>query len=72
MPPRCERVPEQTAIEMMCLFNKLKRPKFKGGTDPMVYEEWLRRMDNLFEIIECPERFKMHLATYEFEKEGEF
>ena len=34
----------------------------------MVYEEWLWRMENLFEIMECPERYKLHLATYQFEK----
>ena len=34
----------------------------------MVYEEWFRRMKNLFEIMECPERFKVHLATYQFKK----
>jgi len=27
---------------------------------------------NLFEITECPERFKVHLAAYQFEKEAEF
>ena len=55
---------------MICQFNKLKPPKFEGGTDPMVCEEWRRRMENLFEIIEFPERFK--LATYQFEKEAKF
>jgi len=49
-------------------FNKLKPPKFEDRTDPMVYEEWLRRMENLFEIIECPERFKVHLATFNLKK----
>ena len=29
-------------------------------------------MENLFEIMECPERFKVHLATYHLEKEAEF
>jgi len=38
----------------------------------MVYEEWLRRMEKLFEIMECPERFKVHLAAYQLEKEAEF
>ena len=38
----------------------------------MVYVEWLRRMKNLFEIMECPERLKVHLAAYQFEKEAEF
>jgi len=71
MPPRRELIPEPTAMKMICQFNKLKPPKFEGGTDPMVHEEWLRRMENLFEIMECLERFKVHLATYQFEKEVE-
>jgi len=57
---------------MIGQFNKLKPPKFKGGTNPIVYKEWLQRMENLFEIMECLERFKVHLATYQFEKEAEF
>jgi len=28
-------------------------------------------MENLFEIMECSERFKVCLATYQFEKEAE-
>jgi len=72
MPPRRELIPEPIALKMICQFNKLKPPKFEGGTDPMVYEEWLRRMENLFEIMECPERFKVHLAAYQFKKEAEF
>ena len=64
MPPRHKLTPEPTAMEMICQFNKLKPPKFEGGTDPMAYEEWLRRMENLLEIMECPERFKVHRATY--------
>ena len=59
-------------MEMACQFNKLKPLKFEGGTDLMVYEEWLRRMENLFEIMECPEGFKVYLATYQFEKEAIF
>ena len=59
-------------MEMIRQFYKLKPPKFEGGIDPMVYGEWLWRMENLFEIIECPERFKVHLAAYQFEKEAEF
>jgi len=59
-------------MEMIYQLNKLKPPKFEGGTDPMVYGEWLQRMENLFEIMECPERFKVHLATHQFEKEAQF
>jgi len=58
---RRERIPKPTVMEMICQFNKLKPPKFGGETNPMVYEEWMK---NLIEIMECPERFKVHLATY--------
>jgi len=72
MPLRRELISEPTTMEMIRQFNKLKPPKFERGTDPMVYEEWLRRAKKLFEIMECPERFKVHLAAYQFEKEVEF
>ena len=72
MPPRRELILEPTNIEMICQFIRLKPPRFEGGTDPMVYEEWLRRKENLFQVMECPERFKVHLAAYQFEKEAEF
>ena len=68
MPPRCELILEPNAMEMICQSNELKHPKFEGRADFMVYEEWLPRMENLFEIMECPKRFKVHLATYEFKK----
>jgi len=72
MPPQRELIPEPMAIEMIFQFNKLKPPKFEGGTDPMVHKEWLQRMKNLFEIMECPDKFKVHLGAYQFEKEDEF
>jgi len=72
MPPRHELIQEPAAMEMISQFNKLKPPKFEGGINPMVYEEWRRRMQNLFDIMECPERLKVHLAAYQFEKEAAF
>jgi len=59
-------------MDRICQFNKLKPPKFDGGTDPLAYEEWLRRVENLFEVIECPKRSKVCLATHQFEREVEF
>ena len=43
---------------MICLFNKLKHPKFECGLDRLAYEEWLRKMENVFEIMEYPKRFR--------------
>ena len=72
MPPRRELAPEPTTLDMVCQFNKLNPPKFQGGTDPLKYEEWKRRMENLFDILECPTRFKVALTTYQFEGEAEY
>jgi len=63
---------QPTALDMICQFNKLKPPRFGGGTDRLAYKEWLRRMENLFEVMDCPEDFKVRLATHQFEKEAEF
>ena len=41
---------------------------FGGDTNPLAYEEWLRRMENLVEVMDCPEGFKVHLVTHQFEK----
>jgi len=72
MPPRKEPVAEPTVLEMICQFNKLKPPKFGGGTNPLAYEELLRRMENLFNVMDYPEGFKVHLATHQFERDAEF
>jgi len=32
----------------------------------------LRRMENLVEVMDCPEGFKVHLVTHQFEKEAKF
>ena len=72
MRPRQDQPPEPTAMDMVYQLNKLKPPKFGDRLDPMVYEEWLKKMENLFEIMECPEKFKVRLATYQFEQEVKF
>jgi len=46
-------------MDMICQFNKLKPPKFEGEEDPLRYDEWIRKLENLFEIIDCPARFKV-------------
>jgi len=50
-------------MDMICQFNKLKPAKFQGGADPLKYEESIWRLENFFEIIKCPDRFKVALAT---------
>jgi len=69
MPARRKPIP---VIDVICQFNKLKRPKFQGGADPLKSEEWKRKLENLFEIIECPDIYKVALATSQFEREAEY
>ena len=71
MPPRREPQ-EPMTLDMICQFNKLKPPKFRGGADPLAYEEWKRKLENLFAIMDCPNRYKVALTTYQFEGEAEF
>jgi len=72
MPPRREPMAEPTAFKIICQFNKLKPPKFSGGIDPLAYEEWLRRMESLFEVMDCPECSRVHMGTHQFENEVKF
>ena len=60
--PHRQEPPEPTTMEIICQFNKLKPLTFKGRSEPLTYEEWLREMENLFEIMECLKRFKVCLA----------
>jgi len=62
--PSLHELPEPITMEMICLFNKLKVPMFEGGSDPLAYEEWLKKIGKLLEIMEYLERFNVHLATY--------
>lgn len=72
MPPRQEQPPELMTVDMICQFNKLKPPKFEGRLDLLVSEALLRKMENLLPIMECLDRFKVHLATYQFPREVQF
>ena len=72
MPPRRTPVPKPTFMDMIYQFNKLKPPKFQGGAYPLKYEEWFRKLENLFENIECPGRFKIALTTNQIEGDAKY
>ena len=45
-------------------FMKLNLPKFVGATDPLVAEEWLKKLDAIFEVMEVIKEHKLSLATF--------
>jgi len=72
MPPHREPNPEPPTMDMICQFNKLKSLKFQGGANPLKYEEWKQKLENTFDIMECPYRYKVALTTYQFKGEAEY
>ncbi|XP_057497349.1 uncharacterized protein LOC130782069 [Actinidia eriantha] len=45
-------------------FMKLNPPEFMGATDPLVAEEWLKKLDAIFEVMEVIDEQKLTLATF--------
>ncbi|XP_057482041.1 uncharacterized protein LOC130768974 [Actinidia eriantha] len=45
-------------------FMKLNPPEFMGATDPLVAEEWLKKLDTIFEVMEVTNEQKLTLATF--------
>ena len=50
-------------------FCKLKPPAFRGKLDSA--EDWLMRLDKIFEVLECPENRKAQLAIYKLEGDAD-
>ncbi|GFZ12763.1 hypothetical protein Acr_23g0011480 [Actinidia rufa] len=45
-------------------FMKLNPPEFVGAVDPLVAEEWLKKLDAIFEVMEVTDEQKLTLATF--------
>ena len=43
---------------------KLNPPEFVGATDPLVVEEWLKKLDTIFEVMEVTDEQKLTLAIF--------
>ena len=54
MPECCQQPLRLMTMDMICKFNKSKPVNFERGSDILVYEEWLCKLQNTFEIVECP------------------
>lgn len=50
---------------------KLGATIFEGSTDPADAEDWLNMLEKCFDVmINCPEEWKIRLATFLLEKEA--
>ena len=48
-------------------FQKFVPPKFLGGLDPDVAEQWLEAMINIFAALNCTEQRQVNFAVFQFE-----
>ncbi|MQL99943.1 hypothetical protein Taro_032677 [Colocasia esculenta] len=49
---------------IMGQFKRMTPPSFKGESDPLMAESWLRETEKIFRAIRCPNEDKVTLATY--------
>ncbi|MQL72569.1 hypothetical protein Taro_004907 [Colocasia esculenta] len=45
-------------------FKRMLPPSFKGESDPLLAESWMREIEKIFRAIRCTEDDKVTLATY--------
>ncbi|MQL83820.1 hypothetical protein Taro_016309 [Colocasia esculenta] len=51
-------------VSMMERFRRMTPPFFKGESDPILAESWLRETEKIFRAIRCAEKERVTLATY--------
>ncbi|MQL76139.1 hypothetical protein Taro_008521 [Colocasia esculenta] len=51
-------------VSMMERFRGMTPPFFKGESDPILAESWLRETEKIFHAIRCTEEERVTLATY--------
>ncbi|KAH0470179.1 hypothetical protein IEQ34_001737 [Dendrobium chrysotoxum] len=58
---------EEEGDKHLQTFHKLKPPLFKGAVGPQAAEDWLLRIEKIFDSMQCPESRKVPLAVFLFE-----
>ncbi|MQL69300.1 hypothetical protein Taro_001580 [Colocasia esculenta] len=51
-------------VPVMERFRRMTPPFFKGESDPILAESWLRETEKIFCAIRCAEEERVTLATY--------
>ncbi|XP_028547443.1 uncharacterized protein LOC110109806, partial [Dendrobium catenatum] len=62
---------EEEADRHLQMFHKLKPPLFKGAVGPQAAEDWIMRVEKIFDSMQCPGNRKVPLAVFLFEGEAE-
>ncbi|MQL87889.1 hypothetical protein Taro_020443 [Colocasia esculenta] len=57
-------------VPMMERFRRMTPPFFKGESDPILAESWLRETEKIFRAVCCAEEERVTLATYMLQVKG--
>ncbi|MQM11381.1 hypothetical protein Taro_044288 [Colocasia esculenta] len=52
-------------------FKRMSPPSFKGESDMLLSESWMREIEKIFRAIRCAEDDKVTLATYMLQKQAD-
>ncbi|KAI0518731.1 hypothetical protein KFK09_006167 [Dendrobium nobile] len=62
---------EEEVDRHLQMFHKLKPPLFKGAVGPQAAEDWIMRVEKIFDSMQCPGNRKVSLAVFMLESEAE-
>ncbi|CAA0810445.1 Unknown protein, partial [Striga hermonthica] len=67
MPPRREPDhPVPTQATVVAQFRDYHAKKFSGQGDPRIVDEWIQGLEFIFEVMECPVRYRVICAQLQF------
>ena len=46
-------------------------PFFAGEEDPVILEEWIRALDKILEVVECPPGRQVEMASFYLKEEAD-
>ncbi|XP_057250605.1 uncharacterized protein LOC125497568 [Beta vulgaris subsp. vulgaris] len=55
---------ENESATMFKKFSSLNPPLYDGKPDPVAFEDWINRIDQLFETLQCPEKWRVDFAVF--------
>ena len=64
--------PREDGSSLLEKFLKLHPPMFKGESDPMGVEGWIKKLTKIFEAMQISDEKKMTLVPYILEDEADF
>ena len=52
------------AAKMVETARRLGAQEFRGTTDPVQIEDWIKKIERVFEVMECSKKRRINIATF--------